>query len=565
MTFENDSGFRGRPDLSCRAGFVRRLCRWRPEVGAETLLLATSLYFVLVCNGPFWRALLAGRPLDGAGSLGYPLAVAIALAALHFVAVAPFLTRWTTRPLLGLMILVAASSSHFTGQFGVYMDPGMLRNVLRTEVAEARELFSPGLFVHLALSAMLPLVLLQRVRVRRRSAGRALLLRAGAIALAIVAGGGALATVFKDLAAQMRNHKEIRYLVTPASAIYSLARVLSRDARAADRPRTPVGTDARLGTSWRTAAKPSLFVIVVGETARAADWGLNGRAVHDTTPELAQREVINFGEVASCGTNTEVSVPCLFSPQGRHDYDEDAIRGSESLLHVLHHAGLRVVWGDNQSGCKGVCEGLETWRPDPRTMPALCDGVRCLDAALLEGAQRLLGDARGNLVLVLHQLGNHGPAYYRRYPAEFRRFTPTCDSEDLARCSREEIVNAYDNALLYTDHVLASTIDWLKRVGPDYDTALLYVSDHGESLGENGFFLHGMPYAIAPAEQTRVPMMMWLSPTFAKRAGLDTACLREKAAQPASHDNVFHTVLGLLDVDTAVRNAALDLSAPCRS
>jgi lipid A ethanolaminephosphotransferase len=307
-----------------------------------------------------------------------------------------------------------------------------------------------------------------------------------------------------------------------------------------------------------------LFVIVVGETARAADWGLNPGVSRNTTPELATRDVINFPQVSSCGTNTEVSVPCLFSPQGRRNYDEDAIRSSESLLHVLARAGLRVVWNDNQSGCKGVCDGLETVRPDPAALPGLCNGERCLDEALVDRAQGLLQDTKGNLVLVLHQLGNHGPAYFKRYPATFRQFTPACESEDLSACTREEIANAYDNALRYTDHVLASTIDWLERIATEYDTALLYVSDHGESLGENGLFLHGMPYAIAPDEQTQVPMLMWFSQAYAQRTGLNLACLRKRSQAPAAHDNVFHTVLGLLDVETTVRDEALDLSANCR-
>src|SRR5690606_17928827 len=202
-----------------------------------------------------------------------------------------------------------------------------------------------------------------------------------------------------DFSGQMRNHKELRYLITPAAPLWSMARVLSREAQAATLPRQPIGTDARLGASWATAKKPALFVIVVGETARAANWGLNrvgGQSpTHDTTPELARRAVINFPEVSSCGTNTEVSVPCMFSLQGRRDYDEDAIRGSESLLDTLQHAGLRVVWNDNQSGCKGVCTGIERMRPDPANLPELCDGERCLDEALVESSRSLLRDANG--------------------------------------------------------------------------------------------------------------------------------------------------------------------------
>lgn len=534
----------------------------------ERLLLGIAVYFTLACNAPFWRALLASRGSDGS-SLAYALAIGVALTALNVLLLAPLLNRWTTKPVLGVMTLVAAVSSYYAGHFGVYFDPSMLRNVMRTDVAEARELLTSGFFLQVATLALPPLFVVQRARLRQRPPGRALAIRSAFVLLALIVAAGALASVFKDFSGQMRSHKELRYLITPAAPLWSLARVLTRDAQAANLPRQPVGTDARLGASWTAAKKPALFVLVVGETARAANWGLNRGAgqspAHDTTPELARREVINFPEVSSCGTNTEVSVPCMFSLQGRRNYDEDAIRGSESLLDTLKHAGLRVVWNDNQSGCKGVCAGVESMRPDPSSLPGLCEGERCLDEALLESSRALLRDAKGDLVLVLHQLGNHGPAYFRRYPDRFRRFTPTCDDEDLSKCSREQIANSYDNALLYTDHVLARNIDLLKELEPDYDTALLYVSDHGESLGENGLYLHGLPYSIAPAEQTRVPMVMWLSSGFAARNRVDPACLRTQAARPAAHDNLFHTVLGLLDVHTAIRDDALDLSAACRS
>ncbi len=542
--------------------------RWRPELSTEALLLGIGLYFTLACNTPFWRGLLASRGSEG-GALFYVLAIGVALSALNVLLLAPLLNRWTTKPLLGALILVAAVSSYYAGQFGVYFDPSMLRNVLRTDLAEARELLTPGFFLQVAALALPPLFVLQRARLRQRPLKRALAIRGAAVVLALVVAAGALGSVFKDFSGQMRNHKELRYLITPAAPLWSLARVLSRDAQAANLPRQPVGTDARLGASWAAAKKPALFVIVVGETARAANWGLNRKPgqppARDTTPELARRAVINFPEVTSCGTNTEVSVPCMFSLQGRRHYDEDAIRASESLLDTLRHAGLRVVWNDNQSGCKGVCAGVESMRPDPAALPQLCDGERCLDEALLESSRSLLRDAEGNLVLVLHQLGNHGPAYFRRYPDAFRRFTPTCDDEDLSKCSRERIANSYDNALLYTDHVLARSIDLLQELAPRSDTALLSVSDHGESLGENGLYLHGLPYSIAPAEQTRVPMVMWISSGFAARTRLDPACLRTQADRPAAHDNLFHTVLGLLDVRTAVRDDALDLTATCRS
>jgi lipid A ethanolaminephosphotransferase len=305
-------------------------------------------------------------------------------------------------------------------------------------------------------------------------------------------------------------------------------------------------------------------VLVVGETARAANWGLGGYA-RQTTPELARLPVVDFTQTMSCGTSTEVSLPCMFAPVGRRDYDEGRIRGQESLLHVLARAGVAVRWRDNQSGCKGVCEGLPAETVSAIDAPGLCRGDHCFDEVLLADIDDRLAQARGTQLWVLHQLGNHGPAYARRYPASYARFQPACASDDLGRCSRDEIVNAYDNALLYTDHLLATLIGKLQAHAGEVDVAMLYVSDHGESLGEAGLYLHGMPYPIAPSQQTHVPMVMWLGESFAGETGLGHDCLAARAQQRASHDNLFHTLLGLLDVRTSLYDAAWDLGAACRA
>ncbi len=330
----------------------------------------------------------------------------------------------------------------------------------------------------------------------------------------------------------------------------------------------------------RTAgqSRPLLVVMVVGETARAANWGLSGYT-RQTTPELAKLPVINFTQVTSCGTNTEVSVPCMFAPVGRRDYDETVIRGSESLLHVAARAGVAVHWRDNQSGCKGVCAGLSQDEVGDLKPAGMCADGRCQDEGLLIGLPERLAalaatsatastaPARpGTQLLVLHMLGNHGPSYFRRYPPAFERFKPACRKDDLRLCSREEITSAYDNALLYTDHVLARLIAQLQAASAQVDAAVLYASDHGESLGENNLYLHGLPYAIAPDMQTRVPMVLWASPGLSQGAGaLDTACLQKRALQPAAHDHLFHTVLGLLDVKTALYEPAFDVTQGCRA
>jgi lipid A ethanolaminephosphotransferase len=231
---------------------------------------------------------------------------------------------------------------------------------------------------------------------------------------------------------------------------------------------------------------------------------------------------------------------------------------------VLQRAGVQVLWRDNQSGCKGVCDGLAFDRLADVKDATLCNDERCLDEILIQGLESRIQPSGGDRIVVLHQLGNHGPSYFERYPPRFRKFTPTCESPELGKCSREQIVNAYDNALLYTDHFLAATIGRLKGV-QGYDTAMIYVSDHGESLGENGLYLHGLPYAIAPREQMRVPMVMWFSPDFARDNRLDMACLRQRAAKPASHDHLFSSLLGLMGVGTSVYDSSRDLFAGCRT
>ncbi|MFT3816984.1 MAG: phosphoethanolamine--lipid A transferase [Rubrivivax sp.] len=542
----------------------RRLPLPRLRLSTETLLLLVCLWFTLLANRSFLEQALAGRGWADASAWGLGAALLLGVLCLHWLLLAPLAGRWTVKPLLALLAVTAAFASFFMQRYGVYLDPTMMRNVLRTDWREAGELLGLALLLHLLLAAGPPLLLLWCTDLVARPWPRALLRRvlAWLAALALLVALGL--AVFQPLSSLMRNHKELRYLVTPANVLWSLAAVAHSDAKARAGPRRPIGLDARPGPSWADpAARPQLLVLVVGETARAANWGLSGYA-RQTTPRLAALPVVNFVHATSCGTNTETSVPCLFAPVGRRDYDEDRIRGSESLLHLLARVGVGVTWRDNQSGCKGVCDGLPQQQVADIQPSAQCPEGRCLDEGLLQGLPDILRQARGHQLLVLHQLGNHGPSYFRRYPPAFARFQPECRSDDLRTCSREQIVNAYDNALLYTDHVLAELIRALQAQAGRVDSALLYVSDHGESLGEANLYLHGLPYAIAPAVQKQVPMLMWFSAGFARTRGLDLGCLKARAAAPAAHDHVFHTVLGLLDVHTALYDPAWDLGAPCR-
>lgn len=540
---------------------LARIGHYRPRMGPECLTLVTALAFTLFYNLPFWQGALAGYVLTKPGIWALAAGYAIVLTSLQSVVFLLFVGRWTVKPLLSLLIVLAAAVSYFTYYYGTYFDTTMLTNVLQTDIQETGELLTESLVLHMAIFAALPVALLWRVHIPAVSWRHAILRRTAYLSLTVVALVGSVLLTYHSLSPLMRNQPELRYLVTPGNYLVSLERVLAASDRATPQQRLPLEHDATAAP--HEGQKPALLVIVVGETVRAANWGLNGYA-RQTTPQLAQRDVINYPNVSSCGTSTAVSVPCMFSPLGHDDYDEGYISSHESLLDVLQNAGLKVLWLDNQSGCKGVCDGVASSSIAPGDYPSLCQDGRCFDAVLTEELKRYVAQSNGDTVIVLHQMGNHGPSYYQRYPEAFRHFTPTCDSADLSQCSRQQIVNSYDNAILYNDQLLSGLTDYLDQQ-QGFAASMIYVSDHGESLGENGLYLHGLPYAIAPDAQTRVPMLWWLSDDFVKRFAIDTACLKAKADQPYRHANLFHTTLGLLDIRTDVYRAQQDIVRPCRS
>lgn len=537
--------------------------RVRPAIHVETLVLLSASFLMLAGNGAFWRAALAGRDWAQPSTLGLVTAMFVAFSAFYFAFGASIASRHTVKPLLTVLLMVSAGAGYYMDRYAVYFDRAMLRNVLATNYKEAGELLGWDLVAYLVVFGVFPSILVWWPQLKRRPLGRALAVRVLWVAMALGVGVGSLMLVFADFASLMRNHKEVRHLLTPGNVVSALAGNAWGRAKRPSQPKLPVGADAKLGAGWMGRTRPALFVLVVGETARAQNFSLNGYH-RDTNPELSRRGVINFPHAQACGTSTEVSLPCMFSSFGRRNYDEEKILTHESLLHVLARAGFQVQWRDNQSGCKGVCDGLREVQLDHADVPTLCAEGQCLDEILVRGMDGVARDTQGNLFVVMHQLGSHGPAYFKRYPPAFKRFTPACESEDLRSCSQAEIVNAYDNSLLYTDFVLGRVIDFLDRAQATHDTAMIYVSDHGESLGEGGLYLHGMPHAIAPDVQKNVPFLMWLSPAFQRSFGVSPGCMRSRADQPASHDNLFHSLLGVLDVETVAYDTRLDLFAPCR-
>ena len=532
---------------------------------APLLTLLSSVFLVLVDNFKFWKTFLFAT--GGAYIANLPICLGVfALLVLFFNAALTLVNfRFVIKPVLVVLFLGASGASYFINHYGVVIDASMVQNVFETDAGEARELLNWQLLQTVTLLGIIPSLLVWRLPLRFPSGGRSLLLQLGTVAMSMIAVAVLLLMLFKTLAPAVREHRELRFLLTPTNLFQATHGYLKRQ-WATPAVIAPLGTDAAKGVKWAAGPhRKTVTVIVVGETARAMNFSLNGY-VRQTNPLLSQQAgLINFRNVSSCGTATAVSVPCVFSNFGRSDYTADKAHSQEGLLDVLEHAGFDVLWRDNNSGCKGVCDrvGYEDWaRPSPND--PLCDVEECHDERLLRGLPEKIRGGKHDMVIVLHQKGSHGPAYWKRYPAGFGKFGPVCRTSELENCSQESIVAAYDNTILYTDYFLSRTIDLLRdAAGDSVDTAMLYVSDHGESLGEHNMYLHGAPWIISPPEQRKVPMMLWLSDGFRSRFRISHNCLATRAAQQFSHDNVFHSVLGLLNVSTAVYNPKLDVVQPC--
>jgi lipid A ethanolaminephosphotransferase len=227
----------------------------------------------------------------------------------------------------------------------------------------------------------------------------------------------------------------------------------------------------------------------------------------------------------------------MFSPFGRERYSDRKAKSHESLLDVVQRAGVSVLWRDNNSGCKSTCDRVPREAGTQLHHAAFCEGEDCFDEVLLEGLPAWIAALPGDGLLVLHQQGSHGPAYHKRSPDAFRSSCPSAPAP-RSRTARDEIVNAYDNTILYTDFVLSRLIRLLESVTDRFDVVMVYVSDHGESLGERGLYLHGLPWLLAPPEQTHVPMLMWLSDGFSQGRGIDRACLEQRRHEPLARPSV---------------------------
>ncbi|UYW75397.1 phosphoethanolamine transferase EptA [Pseudocitrobacter faecalis] len=541
-----------------------RYLRYRPAVSRLTYILLFALYIALALNVAFYRQAWTLLPVNSVhNALVFFTMPLVAFSVMVIcLALASFLRL--EKVLATLFILLSASAQYFILTFGVIIDRSMITNILDTTPAESYALMSGKMILTLLFTAALFVALAWWIKIKPATrkwheAG----LRGASVLVSVALIVMVAALFYKDYASLFRNNKELVKSLNPSNSITAINSWYTHN-KMDNLPLVRIGEDAKQKTSMQNGPRKNLTILIVGETSRADDFSLGGYS-RETNPRLAQDNVIYFPRTTSCGTATAVSVPCMFSNMPRAHYNEQLAHHQEGLLDIAQRAGIQVQWNENDGGCKGACDRVPHQNMNALNLPGQCIDGECYDEVLFHDLANDIDKLNGDGLIVLHTIGSHGPTYYNRYPKEFRKFTPTCDTNEIQSCTQEQLVNTYDNTVLYVDYIVDKAIKLLQSKQDKFTTSLVYLSDHGESLGENGIYLHGLPYSIAPDTQKHVPMLVWLSDDYQKRYGVNYDCLKKESTQNEySQDNLFSTMLGILGVETTEYRAADDILKTCR-
>ncbi|MCL5497226.1 phosphoethanolamine transferase EptA [Escherichia coli] len=536
----------------------------RPTLSRLSFLILFALYIALILNIAFYRQAFNLLPVDSLhNALVFASMPVVAFSVINIVlTLASFLRL--DRLTISLFVLVSAAAQYFIMSFGIIIDRSMVTNILDTTPAESFALLSPRMIVVLLFSGVLMVLIAWWIKIKAPvSTWRSIISRLVSIAVSALLIVFVALLFYKDYASLFRNNKELVKSLSPSNSITAGLSWYSHH-RMDNLPLVRIGEDAKQGAQMQNGPRKNLTILIVGETSRAANFSLGGYA-HDTNPRLKQDNVVYFPNTTSCGTATAISVPCMFSNMPRQNYDEELAHHQEGLLDIIQRAGIQVLWNENDGGCKGACDRVPHQDVTALNLPGLCIDGECQDEALFHQLEDYINNLQHDGVIVLHTIGSHGPTYYNRYPAAFRKFTPTCDTSQIQTCTQEQLVNTYDNTILYIDYIVDKAIKLLQSKQDKFTTSLVYLSDHGESLGEDGVYLHGLPYSIAPETQKHIPMLIWLSEDYQKRYGVDNQCLQKEAQQKHfSQDNLFSTMLGMTGVSTKEYRAQDDILTACR-
>ena len=527
------------------------------------MILLVSLFITVFDNQSFFTRIIERLDVFSfQGSLyviSVYLIIFIGLALIQFVFGFPYILKI----IMIILLISSAILSYFIQELGVIFDVDMVRNIVEnikdSNQQEALELLSAPLIQHVVLLGVLPAIAVILTRVSYKPLLKEVFWRIITLLILLLALASFLGANFKFTSYFSRENRDLRVYITPLYAIDSIKGFIRHERAKNKAPLKIIGADAK---QLHQGINRRVGIMLVGETARWDHFSLNGY-LRETNPELKKLDIINYANTSSCGTSTAYSVPCMFSFLDANDYSPSEAATQTNVLDVLKTAGVEVYWIDNNSSCKGVCKriGEINMRKTPDPESAFYKDGQLFDEAMINQVDKVLANTSetSDVLIVLHMLGSHGPKYYKRYPDKFSQFKPACHKATPQECTDKEIINAYDNTILYTDYVLKQLISYLKTKQSDKDTFLIYASDHGESLGENGVYLHGLPKFLAPEAQTHVPMLTWFSKSFIKNENLDLAKMNTLKDELVSHDNLSHTILSAFDIKTSLYQSTLDL------
>jgi lipid A ethanolaminephosphotransferase len=529
------------------------------SLNVNTVIVLVSLYFAIVLNHPVIDKFYVVSGYNLQMFFTTHLLLTAAFIIIFSLIAWPYLFKILLIPL----ILTSALTFYASVKYNVMFDYSMIENIFETHTSEATSYLNLTAIIYFIGFGLIPALLLLKVKVRYNNGVlKTLFLRAALICSMIAVIGLIAAVYYKDYSSIGRNNNYLNKMINPAHA-FNTYKYVKKTYFTTPLEYKKLGEDATLPNA--SNGKPTLMIFAIGETARSQNIAYNGYA-RNTNPHTQNKGIISFQNVSSCGTATAVSLPCMFSNMSHTTYQKERAIKQDNVLDVLNHAGVKVHWLENDGGDKQVAQNLIKTVIEKSSNSQLCSSSSCFDEVMLLDLPKLIEQQAGSdQLLALHLIGSHGPTYYQRYPAEHALFSPACERSDIEKCSDQQIVNVYDNTIAYTDYVLSQAITLLEQYQDRYNVALFYLSDHGESLGENGLYLHGTPYVVAPAEQTQVPWYMWASDDYFRGRGIDKACLQNSAMHDSiSHDNLFHTLLGFYGVETQEKQQALDITANCK-
>ncbi len=440
-----------------------------------------------------------------------------------------FLSRFVGKFLLVIFFIVNAIAVYFINTYSVIVDESMVGNVLNTNYAESSSFFSIKLILYIILLGVIPGIYIIQAKIINVTVKRFLIITSLTLLFILtVAFVNASNWLWID-----KNSKTLGGLAMPWSYTVNISLFYVHKHQKNEK-------EILLPNAIIKDNQKSVVVLVIGESARSENFSLYGYP-KNTNPLLSKTaNVFHFNAVSSA-TYTTAGVKAILE-------DTNTDKLYEILPNYLYRNGVDVVWRTTNWGEPPV--HINDYENRDSLMKN-CKGEGCnYDEVLLTGLkEQILASKKNKVLIILHTSTSHGPTYSKKYPPQFETFTPVCNSVELGNCSHTELINAYDNTIVYTDYILSNVIEDLKQL-KDYKSAMIFVSDHGESLGEKNLYMHGLPLSIAPKEQYEIPFIVWLSDNSSKQV---------KPEKMLSQNNVFHSVLNFLGIQSPVYNEEMNI------